>query len=364
MGVLGKDLMGDIFKSRFRVRVQFGERHYWIEDDPEPIPYGAVLTEIFDFDDSAFQESVVKLKAATENSIIDLDYMKGLNLYLERTVQLREAIESDEALLQEARAFALAYYESTKLPLYNRYLDPTQFFPPREEPEVYELIAKDLKMIKERYARFLDDVFRDATPEKKKGQKKETPAQRIFHSLKDAYVSGVSLGENREVDSPDVNIQYAIIGGWEGNPELVEKMYFDRLIDFVYVEFMKGMQKGFIPKRCLCCGHWFLQELGATYSYCTRIAPGETEKTCREVGAVTSFQAKARENDVWKYHQRAYKKYFARIKAGTMTQAEFNQWSLEAERIRDEALKNYNRARTVEERTAIAEEVKQKLNRA
>ena len=31
--------------------------------------------------------------------------------------------------------------------------------------------------------------------------------------------------------------------------EIVEKMYFDRLLDFVYVEFMKGLQKGFVPKR-------------------------------------------------------------------------------------------------------------------
>jgi len=31
-------------------------------------------------------------------------------------------------------------------------------------------------------------------------------------------------------------------------PQIVEKMYFDRIIDFIYVEFMKGLQKGFVPK--------------------------------------------------------------------------------------------------------------------
>ena len=140
-------------------------------------------------------------------------------------------------------------------------------------------------------------------------------------------------------------------------------MYFDRLIDFVYVELMKGMQKGFIPKRCPNCGRWFLQEPGATYAYCNRPLENYAAKTCRDVGAVASFQAKTRENDVWKYHQRAYKKYFARIKAGTMTKADFNDWALEAERIRDEALEKYSRARTAEERDAIAEEVREKLNR-
>ena len=43
-------------------------------------------------------------------------------------------------------------------------------------------------------------------------------------------------------------------------------MYFDRLLDFVYVELMKGLQKGFVPKRCANCGRWFLQIPGMTYA--------------------------------------------------------------------------------------------------
>ena len=90
--------------------------------------------------------------------------------------------------------------------------------------------------------------------------------------------------------------------------ELVEKKYFYRLIDFAYVELMKGIQKGFIPKRCPNCGHWFLQQPGMTYTYCERIAPGETEKTCRDIGAAQSYQSKLRENEIWKLYIRAYKK--------------------------------------------------------
>ena len=32
--------------------------------------------------------------------------------------------------------------------------------------------------------------------------------------------------------------------------EIVEKMYFDHLPGFVYVELMRGLQEGFVPKRC------------------------------------------------------------------------------------------------------------------
>ena len=52
-----------------------------------------------------------------------------------------------------------------------------------------------------------------------------------------------------------------------------------------------------------------------TYTYCERIAPGgETEKTCRDIGASQSFQSKLRKNEIWKLHSRAYKKYFARVR--------------------------------------------------
>ena len=139
-------------------------------------------------------------------------------------------------------------------------------------------------------------------------------------------------------------------------------MYFDRLLDFVYVEFMKGLQKGFVPKRCVNCGRWFLQAPGATFAYCAGPAPEDPGKTCREIGASSSFRSKVENNDVWKVHQRAYKKYFARIRSGLMTKSEFEVWSRQAADLRDAALERYARAESEEERQRIAQEVAETLN--
>lgn len=139
-------------------------------------------------------------------------------------------------------------------------------------------------------------------------------------------------------------------------------MYFGRLLDFVYVELMKGMQKGFVPKRCSNCGRWFLQTPGATYSYCDGPAPGQEDKTCREIGAAASFQDKVRNNEIWKIHQRAYKKYFARTRKGTMSRAEFDLWAREAERLRDQALAAYEGMADGKAKAEIADWLKQKLN--
>ena len=45
MGVLGKDLF-DIDRPRTHVKVHFGATGYWVEDDPDAIPYSAALTEL------------------------------------------------------------------------------------------------------------------------------------------------------------------------------------------------------------------------------------------------------------------------------------------------------------------------------
>lgn len=229
--------------------------------------------------------------------------------------------------------------------------------------DIYHSVGEDISSIQERYCWFLEELFRGTVPEKKKGQRKKPLAEQIHFQCLDAFVSGVSLGNDPEVDAPQVNVQYAILEVKDESHELVEKMYFDHLADFIYVEFMKGLQKGFVPKRCANCGRWFLQEPGMTYAYCDQPAPGGSGLTCRDIGSKTSFRDKVKNNGVWEVHQRAYKKYFARTKKGTMTKAEFEVWAREAEELRDQALKKYERAGDPKEREAVVKEMSERLNR-
>ncbi len=230
--------------------------------------------------------------------------------------------------------------------------------------QIYLSAGEDVKLVRERYAWFLEELFRDVPCEKKKGQRKLPLAEQVYQSCLEAFVSGVSLGQSPEVDAPQVNIQYAVLETEDGAHELVEKMYFDRLSDFVYVELMKGLQRGFVPKRCPNCGRWFLQQPGLTYSYCDGPAPGEEGKTCRDIGSVASFKDKVRNHDVWKVHQRAYKKYFARARKGTMSRADFEAWERESEALRDRALADYEQAESEEQRATIVERLAETLNRA
>ena len=40
------------------------------------------------------------------------------------------------------------------------------------------------------------------------------------------------------------------------------------MLDFVYLELIQGLQKGYVPKRRANYGRWFLQLPGTAYAYC------------------------------------------------------------------------------------------------
>ena len=356
MGVLGKDLL-DFHRPRTNTKVEFGASGYWVEMVPEMQPYGTVLTEILNLDVTPFQKLLDRLNTAVHEKNYDdaprayMDMQKGfgsLPLYRLYLMDFRYFgdMKIEEFVGEEVREAFAKYVINEE----------------REIPSFMQQQIKDIQLIQERYAWFLDGVFSDAIFEKKKGQRKTSLAQQIEKKGLEPFVSGVSLGADSKVDAPKVNAQFCIRGtGREA--EVVEKMYFDRLLDFVYVEFMKGLQKGFVPKRCANCGRWFLQAPGATFAYCAGTALEDPSKTCREIGAASSFKEKTRNNEVWQVQQRAYKKYYARTMRKDTTKAEFEAWTRDAEQKRDAALEPYARAATEEDRQRIADALAAELNK-
>ena len=357
MGVLGKDLF-DYTRPRTHVKVQFGQNAYWVEDRPESHPYGEVLTDLLNYDAAPFEQTLTILEQAIQeddahavprafmNAVGEFAVLPYFRLFLS-DLQRFKKMRVEDLTAGKARAS------------FENYI----FSDGKKDAAYMREQANSIRFIQQRYAGFLEKAF-GGTFEKKKGQRKKPLAQQIYESCLDAFVSGVSLGISSEVDAPQVNIQYAVLELDKEHHELVEKLYFDRLADFAYVELMRGLQRGFVPKRCANCGRWFLQIPGPSYNYCSNPAPNSEEgKTCREVGSTKSFRAKVLNNEVWAVHQRAYKKYFARTRKGTMSRTEFETWERESEQLREEALVRYARAATQEEKKQIVDKFTEELNR-
>ena len=213
MSVLGKDLF-DFQRSHTNTKVEFGASGYWVEMVPEMQPYGTVLTEILNLDVTPFQKLLDRLNTAVHEKNYDdaprayMDMQKGfgsLPLYRLYLMDFRYFgdMKIEEFVGEEAREAFAEYVINEE----------------SEIPSFMQQQIKDIQLIQERYAWFLDRVFANAVFEKKKGQRKESLAQLIYSSGYEAFVSGVSLGKDPEVDAPLVRAQYRIRGERENAEE-------------------------------------------------------------------------------------------------------------------------------------------------
>ena len=103
------------------------------------------------------------------------------------------------------------------------------------------------------------------------------------------------------------------------------------------MDFFRGIDRGYLPRRCDNCGRYFLLTAGKYSSYCERPLESDPDKTCRDVGARKRYDDKCKTDPVWIPYNRAYKAHYARYMKKKMTTAQFEQWSRYAVELREQA---------------------------
>ena len=113
-----------------------------------------------------------------------------------------------------------------------------------------------------------------------------------------------------------------------------EKTTFDRLATFLRMEFYRGLAAGNPPRRCHNCGTCFLLTSGYNTCYCNNIAPGETKRACRKVGAHRKeAREKANRNPARVEYDRAYNRLKQKKNRKKINVNEWNAAVAEAMRI-------------------------------
>ena len=100
------------------------------------------------------------------------------------------------------------------------------------------------------------------------------------------------------------------------------------------------MEEGLRFQRCQRCRKYFLTKGDYHGQYCDRIVPGES-RTCQQLAAQETYQNKLKDNggkNALNIYQKYYKRYFARVKAGSLKKERFKQWQYEAVQKRDDCL--------------------------
>ena len=120
-----------------------------------------------------------------------------------------------------------------------------------------------------------------------------------------------------------------------GKALLAEKVEFRYLSHFLYTDFYRGLMVGNAPRRCHNCGRYFLLTAGYNTCYCNNIAPGETERTCRKVGAHRKANHPTGLSPAGMEYRKVYNRLKARKQRGKISRDEWNATLSQAQKVLD-----------------------------
>lgn len=105
----------------------------------------------------------------------------------------------------------------------------------------------------------------------------------------------------------------------------VDVLYPNDIRDFIDFSLRECVRRQMPVRRCKSCGRYFPLTVRVTAEYCSR--PTSSGRLCRATGAIQTWTEKRKEDDVFQLYRREYKRRFAWIKAGKITEEEFYHWS-------------------------------------
>ena len=112
-------------------------------------------------------------------------------------------------------------------------------------------------------------------------------------------------------------------------------LYSSGIRDMIDYSLRSCVERNITVRRCKNCGRWFPQTGRVSAEYCERPVP-KGQQRCRDIGALKQWTLRQANNDAFKAYRKEYKRRFAWIKAGRITDQQFYDWS---ERARAEKKK-------------------------
>ena len=110
-------------------------------------------------------------------------------------------------------------------------------------------------------------------------------------------------------------------------------LYSASIPDMIDYSLRSCVERGITVRRCKNCGRYFPQTGRVSAEYCERPV-AEGQQTCREAGAFQQWTKKQSDDPVFKAYRKEYKKRFAWIKAGRISDTDFYAWSEQAREMK------------------------------
>ena len=286
----------------------------YIADGVEHYVYGAVTCKDFDLklQNIGFPDSLLSLAYMDIGTIEPL--VKKLNdeLWELITTHDKKHIEAAHALLAEL-ALRHVYFEHFQLDWQYRlsraviFEDYTETMLPRQ---YLSGLSKNLRRMQAQVI----DLFKNVLDI---DRSKEPVSQRMV-----AYYN--ANGDNAFRFCPEP-VGFELINKSIFAEVLSPETVYD-ILDYHLRECVKRKVK---MRVCKNCGKYFAVTGRATTEYCDRVFD-EKGRTCKDVGAIVQWTRSKQDDDIFKAYRREYKKRFAWITAGRISDEDFYTWSEKA----------------------------------
>ena len=117
----------------------------------------------------------------------------------------------------------------------------------------------------------------------------------------------------------------------------IKRTMVSSMFDMLNYEFGRMLESDIKIRKCKNCGKYFVLKGNYNTDYCDRLVEGSV-RTCQAIGAEKVYKEKIATEESWKLYNKYYKRYYARIKVGTIKEKDFKRWQSEAIFKRDDCL--------------------------
>ena len=117
------------------------------------------------------------------------------------------------------------------------------------------------------------------------------------------------------------------------NTTFAEVLYPATLYDLIDFSLRECIKREVKLRVCKNCGRYFYFTGRSSAEYCTRVIDDKGH-TCKDIGASRTWAKNKSGDKPFGAYRKEYKKRFARIKAGTLTQEAFSAWSEQAREMK------------------------------
>ncbi len=118
------------------------------------------------------------------------------------------------------------------------------------------------------------------------------------------------------------------------DPSLCQVIYPKTMEDIVYYLMVQQLNLEARYNQCKNCGKYFVLSGYKNTEYCDR-AIDNTDKTCKDIGAITTYRKRKEQDPIYLAYNKSYKTKNARIRYGKITREMFAEWSKNARIMRD-----------------------------